>query len=485
LSAEIAWLPGISPKRVNAYHILLRHNIDYYLSSSGNENPLIKANLISAAIEFFDSETNAKDWATWIYELACQADQIAPEEVYKVINEDRSVSGFPRISGLSIVETEISERRRNFKDVIKNVIDQLPTNKMIAVMTDVVESATNSGNKHAPILIDELIDSFEIGVRPFLDREAENVRKLVETAHEASTVSEKEVKPILDKLELVVRNWDKVAQPIQLSMKARGLEHEQSRELLYEIRNLSIELCNKKDMLEPAQRVINILREVFAELPEAVDRLDEDVEAIENIFKDRERINHESTEWANEITYQAEIGLMFKDTLSISPSGIEWKGNCLPLDAVTGIGWGRTEGIYLITYCDSQTVTRIETRRENVWSNFVGRLWKTVGVRLLTEMLLGLRDGKKYRIGDAVIDDYGFQLTEHHTFGANKQIYYKWLKICIWSADGYFYVGAVDNKKAYLKLAYQSSNNAHLFEFAINEKINTDSPRLSSLLKME
>ena len=272
---------------------------------------------------------------------------------------------------------------------------------MLDVITNVVESATNSGNEHAPILIDELIDSFEVGARPFLDREAENIRNLVKTAQEASTAGEKEVNPILDRLEAVIQNWDKVAQPIQLSMKARGMEHEQSRELLYEIRNLSIELCNKKDMLEPAQRVINILREVFAELPEAVDRLDEDTKAIKEIFKDREKLNRDSEEWTNEITYQAEIGLVFKDTLRISPSGIDWKGNHMPLDAITGIGWGGSEGNYSISYCDRHTVTRIETKRENIWSDFVARLWKAVGVRLLSEMLLGLRDGKKYKVDDA------------------------------------------------------------------------------------
>src|SRR3546814_5902743 len=45
-------------------------------------------------------------------------------------------------------------------------------------------------------------------------------------------------------------------------------------------------------------------------------------------------------EWAHEITYRAEIGVMFKDTLSISPDGISWKGQSFSLDSITRVRWG-------------------------------------------------------------------------------------------------------------------------------------------------
>lgn len=494
LSVEIAWLPGISPKRASAYRVLLRQDIDLFMSSASDESPLIKSNLIAAAMDFFDPAMDADGWASWIFELAYEADQIDPEDVRRIINEDRAVAGFPEISGLDLVESEISERRRHFKEVIKDAIDRLPTAKMIDVITDVVESATDSGTEHAPILIDELIDSFEIGVRPFLDREAENVLKLVTTAHEAAPSGERVVKPVLDKLEIVVRNWDKVAQPIQVSMKARGMEHEQSSQLAYQMRSLGIDLFNKHGMLEQAQRVTNLLQEVFAELPEVANRLDEDAEAIDNIFNERAQENRKSAEWTNEITYQAEIGLVFKDTLRISPNGVEWKGNRISLDAVTGIGWGATRnsvnGVptgtdYFILYCDSRNVTRIQTNRETIYSNFIDRLWKAIGVRLLTEMLEGLRDGKRYQFGDAVLDDYGLQLTKSHTFRADEQIRAKWSQLQIWNVNGSFYVGMTEDKEAYLELPYQATNNAHVLEAAIRMKFKNGKERLSSLLVSE
>lgn len=493
LSAEMAWLPGISPKRANAYCVLLRQDIRRFMTSLQEENPLVQSNLITAALELFSPEIAEDDWVSWIYELANQTDQINPEEVRRIINEDRAVAGFPEISGFDIVEAEIAERRLIFKGVIKDALDRLPTAKMIDVITNVVELATDSGHVNAPILIDYLIDSYENGVRPFLDRESENVIKIVKIAHESASGGDSVVKPILDKLENVVRNWDKVAQPIQVSMKTRGMEHQQSNQLAYEIRNLGVELLKEHGMLEQTKRITQLLQEVFAELPEVAGRLDEDAEAIDNIFKNRELDKIRSAEWANDITYETEIGIVFKDKLRISPNGVEWKGRRLPLDAVTGIGWGATRksvnGIptgtdYFIYYCDSQNVTKIQTNQK-IYSNFIDRLWKAVGIRLLTEMLEGLRGGKAYQFGDAILDEYGLELTKHHLFTANEKYRAKWSQLQIWNENGSFYVGVTGDKKTYLQLPYQATNNAHVLEAAIRMKFKNGKERLSSILESD
>lgn len=485
LSVEIAWLPGISPKRASGYRVLLRQDIDLFMSSASDESPLIRSNLIAAAMELFDPAMDTDEWASWIFHLAYETDQIDPKDVCRIINEDRAVAGFPEISGLDLVEYEISERRRHFKKVIIDAVDRLPSTKMIDVITDVVESATASGTEHAPILIDKLIDRYEIGVRPFLDREAENVLKLVTTAHEVAPSGEIVVKPLLDKLETVVRNWIKVAQPIQVSMKARGMEHDQSSQLAYQMRSLGIDLFNKHGMLEQAQRITNLLQEVFAELPEVVNRLIEDTEAINNIIKERAQENRKSAEWEKEITYQAEIGgLVLKSLLRISPNGLEWEGNRISLDAVTRIGWGATRmptgTDYFIHYSDSRNITRIKTDSETVYSNFIDRLWKAIGIRLLSELLEGLRDGKRYLFGDAVLDDYGFEFIKI-TFSADEKIRAKWSQLRIWSANGFFCVGMTDDKKAFLELPYQDANNAHVLEAAIRMAFKNGRERLSSL----
>lgn len=491
LAAEVAWLPGLSPKRADAYRVLLRLDLTRCMELVQQESPLVRANLYAAAIEMFDPLMDASYWSAVIEDIARQVDEIEPEAIVNLINEDRAVAGFTQIQGLDAVEAELSERRAYYRQTIKDAIDRMPTAQMVQVVTDVVASVTKSGSEHAPILVDELIDSFEIGARTFLDKEAENVKTLVKTINDSAPGGEGVIGSLLARLEQVLRNWDKVATPIQISMTARGIEHEQSRALAYTIRGLAVDLFNKHGMLEQAQRVTNLLQEVFSVLPEVADRVGEDAKAIDSIFKERDQAKHQTAQWEKEITYEAEIGLIFKDTLRISPHGIEWKGVRCPLESITGVGWGATRnsvnGIpsgtdYFIYYCDKSNVTRVQTN-EQIYTIFMDKLWKAVGVRLLTEMLEGLRAGKGYQFGDAILWDQGMELTKRHTFQANERIHGKWSEFEVWSAEGSFFVGIKQDKGAYLSLPYQGANNAHLLEAAIRMKFKNGEARLSSVLK--
>ena len=106
-------------------------------------------------------------------------------------------------------------------------------------MTSAVDGATCNGEDHAPELIDELVDSYAVEVQGVLDRESENVKKLIQAARNSAEAGEGAIKPLVEKIEKVARNWDRFAQPIQLSAKARGIDHDHSNELAYSIRSLA------------------------------------------------------------------------------------------------------------------------------------------------------------------------------------------------------------------------------------------------------
>jgi len=52
-------------------------------------------------------------------------EDLDPDELRVIINEERVVSGFPEVSDLSAVEAEIQERRRHYRQVIKSALDNL------------------------------------------------------------------------------------------------------------------------------------------------------------------------------------------------------------------------------------------------------------------------------------------------------------------------------------------------------------------------
>lgn len=492
LSAEIAWLPGVSPRKAHQLVESLLRDPMAVREESGLPK-LAHLNLLAAAFEAVDAEHDAEDLASFIQEVAYLADEIDPEAVLRDINEDRAVTGFPEVRALDQIETELAERKRYYRNAIKDALDRLPPTTLVQVMTDTVDGVTLGGEDHAPELIDDLVDSYEVETQGFLQKEAENVHKLIKAARDSAESGEAAVKPYVDKLDAVARNWDKVAQPIQLSAKARGIDHEASRDLAYEIRSLAIDLFNTHDMLTQSQRLTGLLQELFAELPEVSERVEQDADALAEIFHERKRAVAQRDEWAREITYRAEIGVMFKDALSISPDGISWKGRSYPLDSVTRVRWGgvrhSVNGVptgtsYTIAFGDRRSEAVVELKKEDIYSTFLEKLWRAVGIRLLGEMLEALKDGRDLYFGDALLHDDGITLVKHKFLGANEKVRCTWGQVQIWSADGSFCIGSKDDKKTNVGISYIDVANTHILEQLIRMAFKKPGlRRLSELLQ--
>ena len=195
--------------------------------------------------------------------------------------------------------------------------------------------------------------------------------------------------------------------------------------------------------------------------------------------------------WKREITYEADVGVMFKGKLRISPDGVQWKGSKIPLEEIKRVRWGGTRhsvnGIptgttYNIFVGGERGGTTIELRKQQIYSEFVDRLWKTAGVRLLTEMLEGLRAGKRYRFGTAIVTDYGVELERRKLFSANERVPCKWTDLVIGNGAGTFYIAKKDEKKVAVELPYQEIDNVHILESAMRVFWKSVSPRLSDLL---
>ena len=492
LSAEIAWLPGVSPRKASQLVENLLHDPMAVRGESGLPT-LAHLNLLAAAFEAVDSEHDAEDLASFIQEVAYLVDEIDPEDVLRDINEDRAVSGFPEVRALDQIEAELAERKRYYRSAIKDALDRLPPTTLVQVMTDTVEGVTLGGEDHAPELIDDLVASYEVETQGFLQKEAENVHKLIKAARDSANSGEAAVKPYVDKLDAVARNWDKVAQPIQLSAKARGIDHEASRDLAYEIRSLAIDLFNTHDMLTQSQRLTGLLQELFAELPEVSERVEQDADALADIFHERKKAVARRDEWAREITYRAEIGVMFKDTLSISPDGISWKGQSFSLDSITRVRWGGvrhsvngvpTGTTYTIAFGDKRSEAVVELKKEDIYSKFIDKLWRAVCVRLLGEMLEALKDGRDLYFGDALLHDDGITLVKHKFLGANERVRCTWGQVQIWNADGSFCIGSKDDKKTNVGISYIHVANTHILEQLIRMAFKKPGlRRLSELLQ--
>jgi hypothetical protein len=495
LSAEVAWLPGIGPKRVGEVLSLLESSPADLLAVD-NLSSIARANLLAAGLARLPDH-NADDVAEWILEISWAFEDLDADELSVIINEERVVSGFPEVSDLSAVEAEIQERRRHYRQVIKSALDNLSPKELVEAVTVAVESATDDGEEHGPIMIADLVDSYEVEAQGFLDKEEGNIRALVEKLRAAVDAERPDstLAPMVNQLIQVVKNWDTVAQPIQVSTKSRGLDHDASHRVAGLVRGLAIHMFNEHGKLDFSQQLTNMLQEVFAEVGEVAERTAEDADALGEIAEQRVRLiedaKNRAEEWRREITYEADVGAIFKDKLRISPEGIEWKGRRWDLDSITRVRWGGTRhsvnGIptgttYSIIFGNGSNYASIELKKEATYSNFIDRLWRAVGVRLLTEYLEGLRDGKKYRFGSAVMSDHGMELERKKLFGSNERVFCRWGELVIWNGAGVFCIGKKEDKKLAAAFSYQEEDNIHVLEAAIRMFWKRGGDRMSCLL---
>lgn len=494
LAAEMAWLPGLGPKRTKE----LVDSLERPVAENNIPKlvPIAKANVLASSLLRLSNQTS-DNISEQILQLAQAFDDIDSENVRLILNEDRIVSGFSEVIDLTIIEQEIQERRHYYKQVIKTALDSLPPKQLVDIVTHIVKTTTNNGEEEGFTVIHDLVDHYELEVQQFIEKETENIETLVEKVKSEADYKKPDqvLSTIIDQLVRVVKNWDVVVQPIHISAKSRGLDHAASRQVATIVRDLAIHLYNKHEKLEFSQRLTNVLQEVFAEVGGIAERVAEDSKILENIGQQRAKYVEETyqraEEWRREITYEASIGALFQNTFRISPEGIEWKGNKWSLDSITRMRWGGTRhsvnGIptgttYSIFLGTRMGIASIELRKQDVYNNIIDRLWKGVGVRMVTEHLEGLRSGKAYNFNSAVVRDQGMDLERKRFFNTNEYIFCPWRDLVLWAEPGYFCIGKQSDNRISVRLSYQDHDNVHVLEAIIRTFWKRGGDRLSSLL---
>ena len=288
LSAEISWLPGLGPKRVTEALALLDNSFNDLLGTA-QLTSLARANLLAAGLSRLTGTNDSEEIAEWILELAWAFEHVDPEDLCTIINEERVVSGFPEVTDISAVEAEIQGRRIYYRQVIKSALDNLHAKHLVEAVTIAVELATEEGEEQGPVLIDDLIDSYEIEAQPFIEKEGKNIEMLVEKIRQDADAEKSDdvLEKLVAQLIQIVKNWDSVAQPIQVSTKSRGLDHNASNHIAGIVRGLAIHLFNEHGKLDLSQRLTSMLQEVFAEVAEIAERTAEDASALDEIAERR------------------------------------------------------------------------------------------------------------------------------------------------------------------------------------------------------
>lgn len=279
VSAEVTWLPGVDP---SFYGLLFR-----YLESPNEElpnitmAPIASANLRATKLSRY-ADLLSSDILEWTLEITQKSEAIQPEEVREVLNDDRSVARFPE-AATSDVDNEIRNQKIYYSETVTSVLENLSVNDRARTMTSLLETATSNGRYQSPTLIRDLIPAYELSVQDSLEQhnriieaQDEALRTMADARNPDTTLS-----PIVDQLLESLREWDTLAQPIQLSRQSTGQRHDASFEMARRLRLLAADLFIEYRRPDFSRRILNTLTDVFSEMPEIVEQIVEDSNALE------------------------------------------------------------------------------------------------------------------------------------------------------------------------------------------------------------
>ena len=341
ISAEVAWLPGVAPERAYDMLMLLESSTGNHLGSDKSTSitpvdslaaalsrlpyakkynvagkvlellklsdghftevreflgidtltPIARANLLAARMSRLPDNT-PDVVAEWILALAEAFEAINPTEVGATLNEERRVSGFPEITDLPTIAAEIQHRRHYYQQVIKSVLENISVaKKRVMAVNSILCEVEVIGKPPWPILIEDTLDSYEVGARAFL----EIVEKNIETQNKKLRIAAEAEKPdtiftpMVDEFIQTVEDWGIIAYPIQLNKKRQGLYDSASHRVERRVQQLAIHLFNEYDKLHASQRILNMLQAVFDGLPEIIERITADLETLNKIAEQREQ----------------------------------------------------------------------------------------------------------------------------------------------------------------------------------------------------
>ena len=178
ISAEVAWLPGVPPERVYDILLLLESSVGNRPGCDETTSITPVGSLASVLVRLsYDKKSNIADEvletlklpkedfkevgeflgihtltsiarsnllaarmlrlpdytpdvvAEWILEIVQTFENINPSEVQAILNVEREASGFPEITELSDITSEVQNCRRYYQQVIKFVLDNIHSAK--------------------------------------------------------------------------------------------------------------------------------------------------------------------------------------------------------------------------------------------------------------------------------------------------------------------------------------------------------------------
>ncbi len=281
LEAELSWFPDLAPKNVKK----IAEKID-----SGFKKSTVK--FFKDELEHLDGVSKAnlaayvcmakKGDMEFIESIIAAQSEISAEAARSNINANRNLAGFPDVN-----ETLVSQQLEKLEQIwAQAAIQQIsesdhPGDYMVKLLNNFSKNE-NQSSKH---FLNSLMDRYETFIVPILRNHEDTINVIIDEIKEDEAADASDgIDILISKLEL----WDEYAQPSQLVYCSKGLDEPRSKKIYENIRDFYLWLANDMRQYQLSLKISKATKEIFAELPFVINKIDEDIGALEDSVVDAE-----------------------------------------------------------------------------------------------------------------------------------------------------------------------------------------------------
>ena len=452
--------------------------------------PLSRADALAARIQ--NETIQQSDMVRILLEFASECDAIVPKPVTREINSDGFVANVPPVEYACPLHCELAAARSRYREVARRLLDELPTETLVRVVTELAAKTTDGGRKRASTLIEDIVNDYEIAAQSFIDGESFNVRKLLALIRlRVARGHSSRIDGLVEQLRGMGANWTLVTKPIQMICCAKGLDHLASRALAREVISLAAGVSNANDPSSAMVATIETIARGFTFLPEAAADAATGHAAVTSTRKGREEFRLDNGDFARSLAYSADIGVIFRKRLEISATGLAWKGRVYKLEDINRMRWGversairlSVRAPYVIRVQTPSGCAIIKLRSADTFHAVVDGLWRGVGVRLLFEYVEHLRIGGRIAFPGVFIEDDAVTLAPKTLFGVKEETRLSWDKIAISKTDHYLVLQSKSDSRRRALLSYAEMDNIPVIEHMVGLLLASGRPSISALLR--
>ncbi len=485
LSAELAWFPGVSIRQTKT---IIKELEDKELSAETLDHLSSLAG-VNVVLSYLDSgvKLTTKNLENAIFTLARSYESIKPETVMNIINEDRTISGFPEVTDLSVIQEELTELKNNAIHVLQQAISSLSLETANKIMLHLMERAQKEKSTYS--LLDDVIDQVYVMIvqkdKDSIESKVIEAIKKLEDAMDKKATSKTTLNKLADELLEELETFDNIMQPIQLSTQRRGLEHDITREIAHKVEDLTVTIIKKTRDFALAEKIMKRTKELFVEVGSVNESLSMGLDAINKIQQD-DKAFEESIKYK----YTKNSFWGGSTTLSLDSKHIVYGDTKYNTDDITHIRYGTTKryqnGVYMGTdtfvgFGTDETDTRITMLSEDEFFKFIDCLMKAVGIRIIQAMVDQLARGKSLY---GFIYDDKVKLAKDNAFAPTEFKTFKWSDVMAGMQSGFLIIMAKSDTKYKVTLGLQDVENAPLLGLMLDRFLKLGEKKITEAFKI-